>query len=106
MVQFSTQIRITINIHRSVPSPRFRSRSEQQFQRELNKPRVCSLSRAGDHSKVRVVRRATVGRGRGKLGSVEEVKKFGPKLETQPFVGPESCSLEQGEVKIVDALRT
>src|SRR6267142_5956616 len=56
--------------------------SEEYLQRELNEPGVCSLGRAGDDSKVLVIRRAAVGRGGSKLSSVKKVKEFSPEFET------------------------
>src|SRR6266436_1010654 len=69
---------------------------EDEFQPELNQPRICPGSRAGYDPEVPIVRGAANGVGRRELS---------PKLEAEPVVGGKPCSLEQGEVEIIHSLR-
>lgn len=78
---------------------------EDEFQPELNQARICPRSRAGYDPEVPIVGGAASGIGRSELGPIENVEELSSKLEAEPIVGGKPCSLEQGEVEIIHALR-
>src|SRR5216684_106745 len=88
------------------PSPNFfpRRTLEDEFESELNQPRICPGSRAGYDSEVLIISCAANGVGRGKLCSIEDIEKLRSKLEVEPVVGSKPRSLEEGEIEIVDSL--
>ena len=73
--------------------------SEQEFQSELDKPRI--VDRIIHDSKGS---RLKEGLWRGKLRMVEEVEELSPELEAHPFARAKGRSLEYGEIKIDDTL--
>src|ERR1017187_6483914 len=78
---------------------------KEQLKRKLDQARVRTRRRTGDESKVRVIRAATGGVWWSKLGAVEQVKKFHPKLGSCATLGAEDNLLEYGKIKVIHAIR-
>jgi hypothetical protein len=67
---------------------------EDEFQSELNQPRICPRCRAGHDAEVLIVGGTANGVGRRELGPIKDVEELRAKLEIEPIVGAKSCSLE------------
>ena len=80
--------------HQEPRCHRFEHLLEDKFQSELNQPWIRSWSGAGYDAEVLVVGCATNCVGRSELCPIENVEELRSKLDVEPVVGGESCSLE------------
>src|SRR5205807_3533055 len=75
---------------------------ENEFQPELDEPRIGSCGSAADNTKRG---RPYAGVRRSELCSVKEVEELGSELKSELFVRAKTGSLKQGEVPIINAGR-
>src|ERR1700719_359760 len=79
---------------------------EIKLESKLDQARIGSWRGAGDESKIRVIRGATGGVRGSKLRAIEQVKEFQARFNPVATVGTKDNFFENGEIKVIYAIRT